>query len=61
MIREIEMEIYDVSYFGTPLYQGQKVYILDGYLFADEQELNTYAMNEANEWILGENLEGLYH
>lgn len=53
MIREIKMEIYDVSYFGTPLYQGQRVYILDGYLFADEQELNTYAMNEANEWILG--------
>ena len=53
MIREIEMEIYDVSYFGTPLYQGQKVYILEGYLFADEYELNRYTMEVADEWILG--------
>lgn len=56
MIREIEMEIYDVSYFGTPLYQGQKVYILEGYLFADEYELNRYTMEVADEWILGGNL-----
>lgn len=56
MIREIEMEIYDVSYFGTPLYQGQKVYILEGYLFEDEYELNRYTMEVADEWILGGNL-----
>lgn len=49
-------EIFDLSYFGTPLYQGQKVLMLDGYLFADKAELHTYAREISKSFVLGGNL-----
>ena len=49
----IMQEIYDISFYGTPLYQEQKVYILNGNLFADRKELIRYIYENSVSYILG--------
>lgn len=46
-------EIYDISFYGTPLYEDQKVYILNGNLFADRKELIKYIYENSVTYILG--------
>ncbi|WP_261008264.1 hypothetical protein [Staphylococcus haemolyticus] len=46
-------EIYDISFYGTPLYEDQKVYILNGNLFADRKELIRYIYENSVSYILG--------
>lgn len=49
----IMQEIYDISFYGTPLYQDQKVYVLNGNLFADRKELIRYIYENSVSYILG--------
>lgn len=49
----IMQEIYDISFYGTPLYEDQKVYILNGNLFADRKELIRYIYENSVSYILG--------
>lgn len=49
----LTQEIYDISFYGTPFYQDQKVYILNGNLFADRKELIRYIYENSVSYILG--------
>lgn len=49
----IMQEIYDISFYGTPLYEDQKVCILNGNLFADRKELIRYIYENSVSYILG--------
>lgn len=55
----LTQEIYDISYYGTPLYQDQKIYILNGDLFADRKELIRYIYESSIGYILGGNNQKL--
>ena len=57
----ITQEIYDISYYGTPLYQDQKVYILNGNLFADRKELIRYIYENSVSYILGVSNQKAYY
>lgn len=57
----ITQEIYDISFYGTPLYQEQKVYILNGNLFADRKELIRYIYENSVSYILGGNNQKAYY
>mgnify|MGYP006910544023 FL=1 len=49
----IMQEIYDISFYGTPLYEDQKVYILNDNLFVDRKELIRYIYENSVSYILG--------
>lgn len=50
-------EILDYSYFGTPLYNKEKVLMYDGYYFIDTNELIQYVIRFTKEVVLGANLD----
>lgn len=50
-------EILDFSYFGTPLYNKEKVLMFDGYYFVDVNELIQYVIKFSKEVVLGSNLD----
>ncbi|WP_239705023.1 hypothetical protein [Mammaliicoccus sp. E-M24] len=50
-------EILDYSYFGTPLYNKEKVLMFDGYYFVDTDELIRYVLRFTKNVVLGSNLE----
>ena len=57
----IMQEIYDISFYGTPLYEDQKVYILNDNLFADRKELIRYIYESSISYILGGNNQKAYY
>jgi len=57
----ITQEIYDISYYGTLLYQDQKIYILNGNLFADKKEFIRYIYESSISYILGGNNQKAYY